>query len=224
VLFYQIPMGDFEWSRIYRVWEGGMSFHGGLLGVVIAYLVFAWRTRKPVGEMFDGLTLATPIGIFFVRVANFINAELYGRVWDGPWAMRFPDYENSCSVVDKRRICGPEFWEPRKLMLDDLRHPSQLYEAFFEGLVMFAVCYWLMLRRGWGGGMVSGAFLMGYGGLRFLIEFTREPDQGLGFPYLDAFTQGQLLSLLMVLIGFVVFWLSRGWKQKHAGLVEPPRA
>lgn len=227
ILFYQLPMGTFDWAHSYRVWEGGMSFHGGLLGVVIAYLIFAWRTKTPVGELFDGLTLATPLGIFFVRMANFVNAELPGRPWDGAWAMRFPDYyRRSCTMVDGKQVCGrgPEFWEPERVMMAQLRHPSQLYEAFFEGLVMFGVCWWLMLRKGWGGGMVSGVFLIGYGLLRFIIEFTREPDEGLGLAYLDVFTQGQLLCFVMVSLGLVVLWRSRGWKRTHAGLVEPPAA
>jgi phosphatidylglycerol:prolipoprotein diacylglycerol transferase len=215
VLFYQIPMGNFTWSGIYRVWEGGMSFHGGLIGVVIAYAIYAIRTKTPFGTLFDGLALATPIGIFLVRMANFINAELYGRVWNGPWAMRFPDYEHSYADVDGKRVFGAEFWEPKKLMLENLRHPSQLYEGILEGLLLYAVLYWLMIKRGWGGGMISGAFLMGYGTLRFFIEFTRQPDKGLDFPYLDVFTQGQALCVGMIVLGAIVYWRSRKWTSRN---------
>ncbi|MDJ0974780.1 MAG: prolipoprotein diacylglyceryl transferase [Planctomycetota bacterium] len=209
ILFYSIPnhirstgsLAEYDWGAFYKVWEGGMSFHGGLAGVVIAYWIWAIRTGTPRGKLFDGLTVATPLGIFFVRMANFINAELWGRPWDGPWAMRFPNYDPNAggfppevwaSVPDK-----PEKW------LDELRHPSQLYEGFAEGILLFFVVRWLMLKRGWSNGMVAGAFLFGYGFLRFFIEFTREPDKGLEDLWLGTFSQGQALCVVMVAIGLI---------------------
>lgn len=201
ILFYQIWMGDFEWSRIWRVWEGGMSFHGGLLGVIVAYLIYARKTKTSLGELFDGLTLATPIGLFLVRMANFINAELWGRVTTSWVGMRFPDYE---------RVGGPENWEARgQPWLPDLRHPSQLYEAFGEGLFLYFLLRWLMLKKGIGGGRIAGLFLIGYGAIRFIVEFFREPDAGLGFVFLDLFTRGQQLCFVMVLAGIIVLYKSR---------------
>jgi phosphatidylglycerol:prolipoprotein diacylglycerol transferase len=208
MLFYAIPMGNFGWDKVYRVWEGGMSFHGGLLGVVLAYWIYAVKTQTPRGQLFDGLALATAPGIVFVRFANFINAELYGRVWDGPWAMRFPNYEASYNA--DRTARGPDFWEASgKPYLNDLRHPSQLYEALFEGLVLFAILYYLMLKRGWTNGKIAGMFLIGYGVMRFFIEFTREPDRDLGNMWLGTFTQGQMLCFVMIAIGSITLWRSK---------------
>lgn len=225
VFFYSIPtyvresgsLAGYDWGAIVRVWDGGMSFHGGLAGVVIAYWVWAWRTRAPRGLLFDGLTVATPLGIFLVRMANFVNAELWGRTWDGPWAMRFPDYQRF----------PPEVWAQApesERWLPELRHPSQLYEGFFEGIVLFFVVRWLMLRRGWSNGMVAGSFLFGYGFLRFFIEFTRQPDQGLEDLWFGTFSQGQALCVVMVLIGAFTIWrgaIARRRARAAASLERP---
>lgn len=213
ILFYQIPLGDFEWGRIYKVWEGGMSFHGGLLGVVLAYWIYARKTKTPKGLLFDGLSLATPLGIFFVRMANFINAELPGRVWDGPWAMRFPNYDGAICKDGLRR--GPDCWkEAGEPWLRDLRHPSQIYEGVFEGIVLFFILRYLMLKRGWSNGSIAGAFLVGYGFMRFFIEFTRQPDKGLEDLYFGTFSQGQALCVGMMAVGTYV--LRRGLKAGKA--------
>jgi phosphatidylglycerol:prolipoprotein diacylglycerol transferase len=202
LLFYAIPSGTFSFERVVRVWEGGMSFHGGLLGVILAYWIYSARAHAPRGDLFDGLALATTPGLLLVRLANFVNAELPGRVWDGPWAMRFPEYE---------KVGGPQKWEALDARLRPFtqpRHPSQLYEALAEGLLLFLVLRWLMLGRGWRGGRVAGAMLVGYGAIRFLIEFVREPDVGLGF-VLGFLTQGQLLCLGMIAAGVVLLWRTR---------------
>lgn len=199
VLFYGMHTPDWSWSKVIRVWEGGMSFHGGLLGVIVAYWVYAARMRVPRGELFDGLALATTPGLVFVRLANFVNAELYGRPWAGPWAMRFPDYEAP-------GIRGPEHWVPGGPMTE-LRHPSQLYEALGEGVLLFVVLRWLMLRRGVGGGRIAGLFLVLYGLARFTIEFVREPDKDLGLTFLGFLTRGQQLCLGMVVAGLIVLAL-----------------
>ena len=203
VLFYGLPSGSIRsFGQVFKVWEGGMSFHGGLLGVIVAYLLYIRAKKIPLGEFFDGLALATPPGIFCVRMANFVNAELPGRRWDGPWAMRFPNY---------RAAGGPDPWQARfdagetLGMFTQLRHPSQLYEALLEGLVLFVLLYWLMIRRGVGGGRIAATFLVGYGLIRFLLEFVREPDADMGFVLFGVVTQGQLLSLGMMLAGFIVF-------------------
>lgn len=207
LLFYAMPMGDFEWSSAYKVWEGGMSFHGGLLGVIIAYWIWSWKTDTPRGQLFDGLTLATPLGIFCVRMANFCNAELFGRPWDGPWAMRFPLYNTAGGYENWEKLSEAQKESPR--FLTDLRHPSQLYEAFAEGILLFFILRWLMLKKGVGGGRIAGWFLILYGTFRFFIEFAREPDQGLGLFVLDLFTQGQQLCFGMILAGSIVLWICK---------------
>ncbi len=206
VLFYGIPGGSVQtfWDAV-TVWKGGMSFHGGLIGVIVAYWIYTGVRRLPRGSFFDGLTLATPLGILCVRLANFINAELPGRPWNGPWAMRFPEYtENGFS--------GPEAWravyaqnphDPR--LFTQLVHPSQLYEALGEGVLLFFVLRWLMLRKGLGGGRVAASFLVGYGIIRFVLEFLRRPDADMGYVFLGTFTQGQVLSSVMILAGVATF-------------------
>lgn len=203
VLFYGLPSGAIHsFWQVFKVWEGGMSFHGGLLGVIVAYLTYVRVKRVPLGTFFDGLALATAPGIFSVRMANFVNAELYGRAWDGPWAMRFPRYHDNG---------GPDAWQARfdagetVGMWTDLRHPSQLYEAWGEGLLLFLFLYWLMMKKGVGGGRIAASFLVGYGFIRFLVEFARQPDRDMGYVLFGTFTQGQLLSMGMMLAGLVVF-------------------
>jgi phosphatidylglycerol:prolipoprotein diacylglycerol transferase len=211
--------------NLFKVWEGGMSFHGGLLGVILAYVIYAWRTRTPLGQLFDGLSLATAPGIGVVRLANFINAELPGRVWDGPWAMRFPGADRGEPYLGDYGKWTAKFheWEAAKAagskppavldrMYDGLftqpRHPSQLYELLAEGVILYFVLRWLMLRRGWGGGRIAASFLMGYGALRFVIEFFREPDAPIGFD-LFGLTRGQWLCTGMIVAGVVVWLLCK---------------
>ncbi len=166
------------------VWHGGLSFHGAALGMAIACLVFARRRRLPFWSVADTVALSTPPGLFFGRIGNFINGELYGRATSVPWAMVFP--------TDPLHIP---------------RHPSQIYEAICEGVILFLVLLTLELRAVRGGwyrdGLVAGSFLAGYGIVRYLIEFTRQPDVQLGF-VAGPFSMGQVLSSLMVVIGVVV--------------------
>jgi phosphatidylglycerol:prolipoprotein diacylglycerol transferase len=181
VLFYK--PGDYlaDPIQILYVWQGGMSFHGGLLGVLIAMWLFARRRGVGLVMLSDVIVCAAPIGLFLGRLANFVNGELYGRATDLPWAMVFPA-------------------DPDALP----RHPSQLYEAGLEGLVLFVLLY-ALVRRGAleRTGTLSGAFMIGYGLARLAVEFVRQPDEYLGFLTAGA-TMGQLLSLPMVLIGL---WL-----------------
>jgi len=168
------------------LWHGGMSFHGGLVGTILALVLFARLRGHALFAFADLVAAVAPIGLFFGRLANFVNGELFGRVSDVPWAMVFPHG-------------GPE-----------PRHPSQLYEALLEGLVLYAVLAFLIhyrdaLARP---GLVSGVFLLGYGTARFGIEFLRQPDQHLGFLFAGA-TMGQILSLPLILAGIAVIALSR---------------
>jgi phosphatidylglycerol:prolipoprotein diacylglycerol transferase len=170
------------WS-IFTVWEGGMSFHGGLLGVIAAILLFALRNKTDPFMLSDLVAIVAPLGLFFGRLANFINGELWGRVTDVPWAMVFPRG-------------GPL-----------PRHPSQLYQAFFEGvlltLVVVAVWRWTDGRKR--PGLLTGTFCAGYGLARIVGEVFREPDAHLGF-LSGPLTMGMLLSLPMVLFGGWLIW------------------
>ncbi len=183
VLFYNLSGYLADPLAVFRVWEGGMSFHGGLLGALAAIGYFSHGHRRAFLEISDFLVPVVPVGLFFGRLANFINGELWGRPSDLPWAMVFPD--------------------PRAGGIP--RHPSQLYEASLEGMALFALL-WFYSRRPRPCGSVSGLFLAGYGCARFLVEFAREPDPQLGYLAFGWFTMGQLLSLPMVVAGVVLIW------------------
>ena len=188
VVFYT---PDVIWKdplEIFKTWHGGMSFHGGALGVLLALLIFAWRNKVDPLRLGDVAAAATPIGLFFGRIANFINGELWGRPTTLPWGMVFPG-------------AGPQ-----------PRHPSQLYEAALEGIVLFLVLRWathvarLTNRRG----VVMGMFIAGYGIIRILLENVREPDAYMP-PFPFGLTMGMMLSAPMVLAGLFLIW--RGMRE-----------
>lgn len=188
VLFYQPDFYFAHPAQIFEVWHGGMSFHGGLLGVMVALWLFCRQRGIALLAFSDVIAAAVPIGLFFGRIANFINGELWGRPTDVPWAMVFPK-------------AGPL-----------PRHPSELYEAGLEGLALFVLLYcllrWTAIRDR--PGMLSGVFLMGYAMARIFCEFFREPDPFLGFLWFGA-TMGQLLSIPVFVVGLATFW----YAQKH---------
>jgi len=165
-------------GEILAVWNGGMSFHGGLIGVFCAVALFSYRHGLNLLETGDFLVPLAPPGLFAGRIGNFINGELYGRPSDLPWAMVFN---------------GPSTG-------GIARHPSQLYEAFLEGIVLFAIL-WAFSSKPKHRGSVTGLFLLLYGMFRFLVEFFRQPDIQLGFIGMDWITMGQILSLPMIVIG-----------------------
>ena len=183
VLFYTPGILLSDPMEVLRVWNGGMSFHGGCLGVLLAVGLFVRRKGLDLFSVGDLVCAVVPIGLFLGRIANFINGELWGRPTDLPWAMVFP-------------AAGPE-----------PRHPSQIYEALLEGVLLFLVLRWATHKRRWLGrpGVVAGIFFAGYGVCRILVEMVREPDI-----YMPAFpmgvTMGMLLSLPMVIFGV---WLIR---------------
>lgn len=183
VLLYKPGHFLFHPLEIFAVWGGGMSFHGGALGVIIATWLYCRQQKMPLLAFGDRLASVVPIGLFLGRLANFVNGELWGRVTDVPWGMVFP-------------TGGPE-----------PRHPSQLYQAFLEGVVLFALLQWLVRQERFRTrpGFVAGAFLAGYGVARIIGEFFRQPDAHLGF-LLGGVTMGQLLSLPMLAAGI---WLMR---------------
>ena len=198
VLFYDLPSFAADPARILRVWEGGMSFHGGFLGVVVAGILFCKREKIPMLPMADLMAAVVPIGLFLGRLANFINAELWGRPTSMPWGVAFPgDAAQACATA----------------ALPCIRHPSQLYEATLEGLLLMAVFTYLIWRKGWfrWPGAIAGLFFAGYGAARFAVEFLRQPDaqfvsadNPLGlYVHLNGWglTAGQLLSLPMIVVG-----------------------
>ena len=196
VLFYNLEAyADRPWDAL-KIWEGGMAFHGGLIGMIAAMILFAWRRGFSPFAIGDIVAAAGPIGLFFGRLANFVNGELWGRESGLPWAMQFPGAEG-----------GP-------------RHPSQIYEAILEGLVLFAVLAVLahrpaVRRRP---GIVGGVFLILYGLFRFLVEFVREPDaQLVGFAQSTGLHMGQWLSLPMIILGAWLMWTAKSRRQR----VEP---
>ncbi|WP_372352964.1 prolipoprotein diacylglyceryl transferase [Pararhizobium sp. BT-229] len=179
ILFYDLQSVLANPIRALEIWNGGMSFHGGLIGTMIAMILFAQRNKIAVWSLFDVVSAVVPIGLFFGRIANFINGELWGRLSSMPWAVIFPT--------------GGPF----------ARHPSQLYEAALEGLVLLTVLAVMIYRHHAlkTPGLVCGVFVAGYGLARIFVEFFREPDAQLGYLLGGWLTMGMLLSLPMVLIG-----------------------
>ena len=178
VLFYNFDVFLQDPLLLLRIWEGGMSFHGGLLGVLLAMGLYARKAGKDYFQVTDFIAPLIPPGLFFGRIGNFINGELWGRVSDVPWAMLF----HTPGAGDLPR------------------HPSQLYQAALEGLALFVIL-WVYSARPRPTMAVSGLFLLGYGMFRFITEFFRQPDAHLGFVAFDWLTMGQLLSLPMILMG-----------------------
>ena len=185
VLFYNSKYYLENPIEILMVWNGGMSFHGGLIGIIVASKLFSSQHKIDPFIFLDLVALSAPIGIFFGRVANFINSELYGRATDLPWSVKF-------------------------ILIDDIkRHPSQLYEAFFEGIILFIILMYVFNKNYLkNSGQISGLFLILYSFFRFFTEFFRSPDPQIGYLILSL-TLGQLISVLFVMIGSLLFYLKR---------------
>jgi len=184
MVFYNTALFISKPWVVFKLWEGGMSFHGGLIGVIVALLFFARKIKKPFWEIGDFVAPLVPLGLAAGRIGNFINGELWGRATDVPWGMVFP-------AVD-----------------DQPRHPSQLYECGLEGIALFILVWWYAAKPR-PNGCVSGVFLMGYATCRLIGELFREPDVQLGFLAFNWVTMGQLLSLPMLLAGFLLWWMKR---------------
>lgn len=186
VTFYNLPYYLHNPLEVLHVWQGGMSFHGGFAGVLVAFYLFARKYKLKWLSVMDLLAVPTPIGLFFGRCANFVNGELYGRVTDSPLGVVFPR--------------GGEL----------PRHPSQLYEAGLEGLLLGVVLWFLATKTKAlnYNGIIGGVFVAGYGLSRFIVEFFREPDSQLGFLTLGL-TMGQILSLPMIAVGVWLVWRGR---------------
>jgi phosphatidylglycerol:prolipoprotein diacylglycerol transferase len=199
VLFYALD----RWfaDPLFPLWvqQGGMSFHGGLIGVMVAIALYARHLGTPFLRLGDFTVQVVPLGLACGRIGNFIGGELWGRPGDVPWAMIFPNALEP-GAVGAQTV--REAWAAGQL--DDLaRHPSQLYQALLEGLLLFAIV-WMFARRPRPAGAVSGVFLAGYAVFRWIAEFFREPDAHLGFIAFDWLTMGQLLSLPMFVAGIAL--------------------
>ena len=208
ILFY----GFNDWLddpiRLIRVWEGGMSFHGGLLGVLVAMFLFAKKNGKSFFQVTDFIAPIIPVGLFTGRIGNFINGELWGGPTEVAWGMQV-----SCEKF--YFLCANKLNLPAGTELTPPLHPSQLYEAVLEGVVLF-VLLWLLAARQPPRMVVSGAFLLLYGLFRSLVELVRMPDAHIGYLWSEWFTMGQLLSLPMILIGAVIIYLGYKANRKHA--------
>ena len=197
VLFYGFERFTGDPLYLFRVWEGGMSFHGGFLGVLVAMVLFGRRYEKDFLAVTDFLAPLCPIGLGFGRMGNFINMELPGRVTESSLGLVF-----QCQAVrDLNPMCFG-VWEGAA------RHPSSLYQAATEGALLFVVLWWLSLQPR-AKGVLSGAFLLGYGLCRFMTEFLRSPDAHIGFVLFEFVSMGQLLSLPMVIAGGALLYWSR---------------
>ena len=200
LLFYSVESFLLDPLVLIRIWDGGMSFHGGLLGVVAAMAWFARRTNRTFWQVADFVAPLVPPGLGLGRLGNFANTELPGRMTDAPWGLVYPCGADAVRSINV--MCAGE-WE------SFARHPSSLYQAFAEGAALFALLWWIAARPR-PAGVISGAFLLGYGSLRFLTEFFRMPDAHIGFIAFDWLTMGQLLSLPMAIVGMLVMvWALR---------------
>ncbi len=170
--------------EILMTWHGGLSFHGGLIGCLIFGYFFTRKHNIPYFYLAGFVATIAPIGLFFGRLGNFINGELWGRTTDVPWAIIFP---NGGSVA---------------------RHPSQLYEALLEGIVLFAIMFVLHMKN-INGAIKTGVFLIGYGLIRIFVEFFRQPDKQLGFIFFEWMTMGQILSIFMVIVGIILLFIKQ---------------
>lgn len=182
VFLYNIGYYTNNLIKIFFIWEGGMSFHGGLVGVIISIIIFCKKKKINSYYYFDIISIVAPIGLFLGRLANFINGELYGKETTVPWGVIFPKLDNLT------------------------RHPSQIYESLLEGLILFLLLNFFAFRKKliFSTGSISGLFLILYSILRIFSEYFREPDTQIGYIFLN-FTMGQFLSLLMFIFGIIIF-------------------
>ena len=190
ILFYNLDYYVNNLLDIFKIWQGGMSFHGGVIGIIISSILFSKKNNENVFKYLDIISIVSPIGIFFGRITNFINSELYGIETSVPWAVKF-------------------------IKIDDLyRHPSQLYEAFLEGIILFLILIYFWTKDYQKiPGKLSALFLIFYSVFRFIIEYFRSPDENLGYLIFNL-TMGQLLSFLFFVIGFSLYFLKNDTEKR----------
>jgi len=202
VLFYNLSYYLQNPLDILKLWDGGMSFHGGMIGTVLGIIYLSRKEKLNWLRVHDYVACCVPFGLFFGRLANFVNHELWGAPTNVAWAVRFPE------LIGGMTVLGPP------------RHPSQIYEAILEGILLFAILAWMFWKTQsrYEPGKLVGAFTFFYGLFRFLIEFVREPDaQLVGFAQSTGLHMGQWLSLPMILLGAWLMWTAKGRRQR----VEP---
>lgn len=221
VLFYNFPLFVENPLYLFKVWDGGMSFHGGLMGVIIAMWWFARRTKRHFLQVADFVAPLIPFGLGMGRIGNFINGELWGRVTlDTPWAILFP---TSYSEDVKLAAADPSLMPVLEQYGVLPRHPSQLYEMLLEGIVLFIILN-VFVRKSRPMGSVSGLFLIGYGLFRIIVEFFRQPDAQLGL--FGGISMGQILSVPMIIIGVLMMvWAYKcpgNKKQSNTGKQNAP--
>ena len=181
VIFYNFPYFLNNPIEIFMIWNGGMSFHGALLGIIVVTIIFCKKNNQNIFHYLDLVALTAPIGIFLGRIANFINSELYGRETDIIWSVKF-------------------------IQVDNLnRHPSQIYEAIFEGIILFILLNFFHRKQKGKNGLISSLFIIYYSLFRFFIEFTREPDSHIGL-FIYNMSLGQFISIIFFIIGLVLFY------------------
>ena len=192
ILFYQTSTIIYEPIKIFYIWEGGMSFHGGLIGIIASMIIFSRYKSIRFFQISDLVSSVAPIGLFFGRIANFINAELVGKFSTLPWAVTFPNIDNLT------------------------RHPSQIYQAILEGIILFIIINFLALKKKliFKTGYISSLFLIFYSLLRIFGEFFREPDEHLGYLF-GFFSMGTLLSILTLIAGFLLIFLIKKNEQNY---------
>ena len=188
ILIYNFNYYIHNLLDIFKIWEGGMSFHGGVIGIIFASIIFAKINKQNPFLYMDTVALVSPIGIFFGRISNFINSELYGTVTNLPWAVTFIQVDNFP------------------------RHPSQLYEALLEGVLLFLILIYFRNKFLNKPGVISGLFLIFYSIFRFFVEFYRMPDEQLGYIFLNL-TMGQVVSLIFMLSGVILFYFKNENRQ-----------
>ena len=183
VIFYNFNYYSHNILDVFKIWQGGMSFHGGLLGIILSSIIFAKKNNQDPFEYMDLVSLVAPIGIFFGRLANFINSELYGKTTEVLWSVTFTKVDNLP------------------------RHPSQLYEAVLEGTILFLILMYFRKKNYLAKpGLISGLFLIFYSIFRFFVEFFRMPDEQLGYLILNL-SMGQIISLIFIIIGTILFYI-----------------
>lgn len=229
ILFYRFHQAIDDPLSMLRVWQGGMSSHGGMIGLVVFTLYYAWRHRISWFSLADNLGVVAPIGLFLGRCANFINGELYGRPTTVPWAVQFPSEMLNEPDIGSRALATAQSVDPSIASVEQLieqsrhsaaladvlsatltpRHPSQLYEALLEGLFLFACLWFLRVKTRQPRGVLAGAFFLLYAIVRIVVENFREPDAPLNGPL----TRGQALSTILIVFG--VFFIVRGLRTKE---------
>lgn len=206
VLFYNLPLYlQHPWQAL-AIWDGGMSFHGGLIGVIVAIALYGRKNQRKFFEIADFIVPVVPVGLATGRIGNFINGELWGKVANLPWAMQLP-----CSDSRFVRYCNGAMTG-----YSLPHHASQLYEFFLEGVVLFTVLWWFS-RKPKPRMAASGLFALLYGVFRFVVEFVRLPDSQLGYLAFGWLTMGQILSLPLIAIGMLLLWIAYNHEDKSSG-------